>query len=129
MFNHLRSLGRICPHLISTPLCRNMPASLTHDPAQYWRVGQTCWLDDPEFGDVVVIDDLRYDAMGLHSVHWRETIAPAKSTASMNWTPLRGRHEARRALSTDGRFGRLRRTGTGRRWVTRCHSLLCRCLI
>jgi hypothetical protein len=29
----------------------------------------------------------------------------------LNWTPLRGRHEARRALSTDGWFGRLRRTG------------------
>lgn len=53
----------------------------THDPAQYWRVGQTCWLDDPEFGDVVAIDDLRYDALGLHSVHWRETISTETSAA------------------------------------------------
>ena len=29
---------------------------------------------------------------------------------AMNWSPFNGRHEARRALSTDGRFGRLRRT-------------------
>jgi exodeoxyribonuclease V beta subunit len=48
------------------------------------------------------------------------------SLVCLNWTPLRGRHEARRALSTDGRFGRLRRTGTGRRWVTRCLPLRCR---
>ena len=41
----------------------------------------------------------------------------------MNRTPLRGRHEARRALSTDGRFRRLQRTRTGRRWVTRCRAL------
>ena len=43
--------------------------------------------------------------------------------APVNRYPLRGRHEARRALSTDGRFGRLRRTGTGRPWITRCRSL------
>ena len=30
---------------------------------------------------------------------------------SMNWYPFNGRHEARRGLSTAGRFGRLRRTG------------------
>ena len=42
----------------------------TQDPAQYWRVGQTCWLDDPEFGEAVAIDDLRYNELGLHSVHW-----------------------------------------------------------
>ena len=53
----------------------------TQDPAQYWRVGQTCWLDDPELGDVAAIDDLRYDAMGLHSVHWRETISTEMSAA------------------------------------------------
>src|SRR5450755_5003346 len=29
----------------------------------------------------------------------------------LNRSPFSGRHEARRALSTDGRFGRLRRTG------------------
>ena len=53
----------------------------TQDPAQYWRVGQTCWLDDPEFGDVVAIDDLRYDALGLHSVHWRKTLSAEMSAA------------------------------------------------
>ena len=53
----------------------------TQDPALYWRVGQTCWLDDPEFGDVAAIDDLRYDELGLHSVHWRETMATEISAA------------------------------------------------
>jgi putative transposase len=49
--------------------------------------------------------------------------ALADPKGNLNRYPFDGRHEARRALSTDGRFGRLRRTGTGRRWVTRCPSL------
>lgn len=45
------------------------------------------------------------------------TGADDEAMGTLNRTPFGGRHEARRALSTDGRFGRLRRTGTGRRWV------------
>ncbi|MEY3613058.1 MAG: hypothetical protein RJB14_2780, partial [Pseudomonadota bacterium] len=37
----------------------------------------------------------------------------------MNWSPNCGHHDWHEALSTVGRFGRLRRTGTGRRWETR----------
>lgn len=43
----------------------------TQDPATYWRVGQICYLDDPHFGEVVALDDLRYNRVfGLHSIHW-----------------------------------------------------------
>lgn len=43
----------------------------TQDPARYWRVGQKCYLDDPSFGEVVALDDLRYDrSLGLYSIHW-----------------------------------------------------------
>ncbi|HKB53020.1 MAG TPA: ATP-binding protein, partial [Ramlibacter sp.] len=48
--------------------------------------------------DVIVLDELGY----------------------LNRTPKCGHHDLREALSTAGRFGRLRRTGTGRRWATRC---------
>lgn len=38
----------------------------TQEPATYWRVGNVYYLDDPYFGDVVAIDDLRYDnTLGL----------------------------------------------------------------
>jgi pimeloyl-ACP methyl ester carboxylesterase len=37
----------------------------------------------------------------------------------MNWSPNCGHHDWHEALSMVGRFGRLRRTGTGRRWETR----------
>ena len=43
----------------------------TQDPARYWRVGQKCYLDDPSFGEVVALDDLRFDhLLGLFSIHW-----------------------------------------------------------
>ena len=32
----------------------------TGEPCYYWQVGNTCYLDDATFGDVVAIDDLRY---------------------------------------------------------------------
>ena len=38
------------------------------------------------------------------------TIQIPPVVGGMNWTPFNGRHEVRRALSTAGRFGRLRRT-------------------
>lgn len=39
----------------------------TQQPATYWKVGTRYFLDDPEFGDVVDIADLGYDAeLGLH---------------------------------------------------------------
>ena len=37
----------------------------------------------------------------------------------LNWSPNCGHHDWHEALSMVGRFGRLRRTGTGRRWETR----------
>ncbi len=41
-------------------------------------------------------------------------------------SPKCGHYEGlREALSTDGRFGRLRRTGTGRRWSTRVSTPSC----
>ena len=42
----------------------------TQSEAKYWRVGDTCYLDDPEFDEPVAVDDLRYDEDGLHSIHW-----------------------------------------------------------
>ena len=38
---------------------------------------------------------------------------------ALNWSPNCGHHDWHEALSMVGRFGRLRRTGTGRRWETR----------
>jgi len=39
----------------------------TQEPATYWRVGTRYYLDDPYFGPVIAIDDLRYDEeIGLH---------------------------------------------------------------
>lgn len=39
----------------------------TQEPANYWRVGNVFYLDDPSFGDVVAIDDLDYNReIGLH---------------------------------------------------------------
>jgi hypothetical protein len=41
--------------------------SETGEPCYYWRVGQTYYLDDATFGDVVAIDDLDYNSeIGLH---------------------------------------------------------------
>ncbi len=43
----------------------------TGEPCYYWRVGNIYYLDDATFGDVVSIDDLRYDGtLGLRSIHW-----------------------------------------------------------
>ena len=39
----------------------------TQEPATYWRIGDSYWLDDPYFGDVVALADLAYDIdLGLH---------------------------------------------------------------
>lgn len=39
----------------------------TQQGAAYWRIGTRYYLDDPLFGDVVAIDDLRYsEEIGLH---------------------------------------------------------------
>jgi hypothetical protein len=39
----------------------------TGEPCFYWRVGATYYMDDASFGEVVAIDDLRYDAqIGLY---------------------------------------------------------------
>ncbi len=39
----------------------------TQEPAYYWRVDNTYYLDDPFFGDVVAIDNLDYNSeIGLH---------------------------------------------------------------
>ncbi len=39
----------------------------TQEPSTYWRVGDRYYLDDPYFGPVTAIDDLRYDdEIGLH---------------------------------------------------------------
>lgn len=44
----------------------------TQAPAFYWRVGETYYLDDAFFGEVVAIDDLAYDSeIGLHSRKWQ----------------------------------------------------------
>ena len=41
--------------------------SETGEPCYYWRVGQTYYLDDATFGDVVAIEDLDYNSqIGLH---------------------------------------------------------------
>lgn len=46
-------------------------ASETGEASYLWRVGDTCYLDDATFGDVVALDDLRYDPkLGLYSIHW-----------------------------------------------------------
>ena len=39
----------------------------TQDPAKYWRIGETCYLDDPFYGPVASLDDFRYHRIiGLH---------------------------------------------------------------
>lgn len=39
----------------------------TQEPANYWRVGNVFYLDDPFFGEVVAIADLDYNReIGLH---------------------------------------------------------------
>lgn len=39
----------------------------TQQEAAYWRVGTRYYLDDPLFGPVAAIDDLRYsEDLGLH---------------------------------------------------------------
>jgi len=43
----------------------------------------------------------------------------AEYLIDLNWSPNCGHHDWHEALSMVGRFGRLRRTGTGRRWETR----------
>lgn len=44
----------------------------TQEPAFYWRVGNTYYLDDAFFGDVVAVDDLEYKSeIGLHSRKWK----------------------------------------------------------
>ena len=45
------------------------------------------------------------------SVHELSSADTSLRSVLLNRSPFSGRHEARRALSTDGRFGRLRRTG------------------
>jgi hypothetical protein len=41
----------------------------TQAPAAYWRVGDRYYLDDPYFGPVVALDDLRYSPdLGLYDV-------------------------------------------------------------
>lgn len=43
----------------------------TGEAHYFWRVGDTCYLDDATFGDVVAIDDLRYDStLGLYDTRW-----------------------------------------------------------
>ena len=40
---------------------------MLQEPASYWRVGDRYYFDDPYFGPVVAVDDLRYDSeLGLH---------------------------------------------------------------
>ncbi len=44
----------------------------TGEPCFYWRIGSTCYLDDATFGEVVAIDDLRYDReTGLYDRRWK----------------------------------------------------------
>lgn len=44
---------------------------VTQDPAIFWRVGERYFYDDPYFGEVVDLYDLRYNrTLGLHSIHW-----------------------------------------------------------
>ena len=41
----------------------------TQQPACYWRVGTHYFLDDPAFGPVVAVEDLRYsETLGLYDV-------------------------------------------------------------
>jgi hypothetical protein len=50
---------------------------------------------------------------------WLTRSLPLDHPAAVNWSPNCGHHDWHEALSMVGRFGRLRRTGTGRRWETR----------
>jgi hypothetical protein len=54
-----------------------------------------------------------------HTCVHRAALAFGYGCVNLNWSPNCGHHDWHEALSTVGRFGRLRRTGTGRRWETR----------
>lgn len=44
---------------------------VTQDQAIFWRVGERYFYDDPYFGEIVDLYDLRYNrTLGLHSIHW-----------------------------------------------------------
>ncbi len=52
---------------------------------------------------------------------WSISIGGVRCVVSVNRSPYRVHHELRKAMTTDGRFGRLRRTGNRhRQWSTRC---------
>ncbi len=65
-----------------------------------------------------------YTSIYLHIIEQLKPVLKKKlpnvDVQWLNRSPKCGHYEGlREALSTDGRFGRLRRTGTGRRWATR----------
>jgi hypothetical protein len=70
-------------------------------------------------GVVARAPDERDALFAWSAVHGTATLRAGRVPAALNWSPNCGHHDWHEALSMVGRFGRLRRTGTGRRWETR----------